>query len=160
MGKYQYLDSDKGFTTIELIVVIILLGIMSASIIPKMFSTQGFSERTYINEVLNKLRAIQLRSMQQTDTNNCHSITITDKLLTNDVGNAQGCDIWSSGSTQVVIDDANVEFDLTQATSFNFNSLGQVENCNVSPCRVRIVTDTGNSLSVTIESEGYIHVNQ
>lgn len=156
--KIFTLQVSKGFTTIELVVVIILLGIMSAAIIPKMFSMQGFSERAYINEVLNKLRAIQLRSMQQTNTANCHSITITNKLLTNDVGNAQGCDIWSSGSTQVVITEANVAFDLTQATSFNFNSLGQVENCNISPCKVRIVTDAGDSLSVTIESEGYIHV--
>lgn len=152
--------NQKGFTLIELILIILMLGIMASTILPKMFSTDGFSENAYVNEVVNKLRAIQLRAMQQTDGANsaCHNVLITSKTLSNDPDvndTSDSCDLWASGSTKVEITEENISFDLSNAISFSFDSWGRPQNCTTT-CDVVILGREG-SLTVRIENEGYIH---
>ena len=66
--------NNKGFTLIELIVVIVLLSIVSATVLPKFLSSKGFEEYTYRDELIIKLRAIQLRTMQQIQGSTCQTI--------------------------------------------------------------------------------------
>ena len=66
-----------GFTTIELVVTLIILGILSATIIPKFFTSNGFEEYAYRTEIISTLRAVQLRAMQQAQNSQCHTIKIT-----------------------------------------------------------------------------------
>lgn len=154
--KRQY--KNQGFTLIELILVILLLGIMAATVIPKMSTSSGYAEHGYINEVVTKLRAIQLRAMQNTDdvlagNVDCRNVTITSKTLFNDTS----CDLWGSSSTAVVIDEADINFDLNQDTTFSFDGWGRPVGCVSSPCVIMINGREGD-LTVHIESEGFIHV--
>lgn len=145
---------NQGFTLIELILVILILGIMGITVIPKMTTNEGYAEHAYINEVVNKLRAVQLRTMQFTESSNtCNTVIITSKTLTNDAD----CDIWDSGSTKVEITKAEVYFDVTQDTEFSFDTWGRPLDCN-TPCLIVINGREGN-LTVAIESEGFIHVS-
>ena len=68
--------NEYGFTLIELIVVIILISIMAVTVLPKFFTSNGFEEFTYRDELITKLRAIQLRSMQQTTDSICKIIQV------------------------------------------------------------------------------------
>ena len=77
-GKLKSVNHKKelAFTLIELIVVIILISIMAVTVLPKFFTSNGFEEFTYRDELITKLRAIQLRSMQQTTDVTCKIIQV------------------------------------------------------------------------------------
>ena len=78
--------NEYGFTLIELIVVIILISIMAVTVLPKFFTSNGFEEFTYRDELITKLRAIQLRSMQQTTDTVCHQIQIQSLINPHIIG--------------------------------------------------------------------------
>ena len=156
---------QEGFTFIELIIVIIILTILSASVLPKFFTSQGFEEVAYRNEVIAKLRAIQLRAMQQTN-NQCSKIvvnTVRLGLMATDNSTADNChpsnfQCQALASNNTCTTSVFVESDhqviLAGENSFYFDSMGRPVDCN-SPC---LITITGeDSLIVAIEEEGYIH---
>ena len=159
--KPSIVSTQNGFSLIELIVVIILLSILSVTILPKFFSSNGFEEFTYQAEVITKLRNVQLRAMQQTDSIECHKVLVTSKNL----GIPVDCDVTLTdeqhgaiggevGTTHVQIaGDHDVEFDVSDGDySFDFDGMGR-PSCN--PCEITILAET--DLVVVIESEGYIH---
>jgi MSHA pilin protein MshC len=143
-----------GFTLIELVIVIIILGIVAISVGPKFSTSRGYAEYTYRSETINKLRAVQLRAMQQTDTVTCHSVLIKARSLT-----LPGADCGNE-NTEVAIDlDHNVTFDLPNGDiTVVFDQLGVPSNCNASLTPGCTITLTGaETLSIKIEGEGYIH---
>lgn len=146
-GRYH-----RGFTLIELVIVIIILGILSVTVVPKFFTSNGFTEYAYRTDVIAKLRLIQTRAMQQVN-DSCHQIMISaDKLgkVTCDTPPAY----MEKKATLVVIDNNdNVTFSPTGLT-FSFDSLGRPQDCN-QPCEISISGD--QELKVSIEAEGYIH---
>ncbi|UNG20334.1 Tfp pilus assembly protein FimT/FimU [Stutzerimonas zhaodongensis] len=50
---------QRGFTIVELIMVIVILGIISAVAIPRFFDRKTFDERFYFEEVLSSIRYAQ-----------------------------------------------------------------------------------------------------
>jgi MSHA pilin protein MshC len=158
----SYFYRQYGFTMIELIVVIIMIAIMAVTVIPKFFTSTGFQEYTYQAEVITKLRSIQLRAMQQTNSNNqCHTVLVTKSAL----GIPEPCDStlpdgWQgenietdeSGTTNVEIDPNHKVAFSPIGFSFTFDGMGR-PSC--SPCLITVIGDS--TLKITIESEGYIH---
>lgn len=63
----------KGFTLIELIVVILLLGILAVSIGSR-FDSSGYSEYTYQARLISALRNLQQRAMQDTRPGYCFRV--------------------------------------------------------------------------------------
>ncbi|WP_310733435.1 prepilin-type N-terminal cleavage/methylation domain-containing protein [Colwellia sp. BRX10-3] len=149
---------SSGFTLIETIVVIIILGILSVTIAPKFFNAKGFSEYAYRTDAIAKLRLIQTRAMQQTNSSYCHSVLVTDTIL----GTPDNCGSslsfatpWQDSASKLQIDSSdNITLSTNFAgNSFSFDSMGR-PSC-AAPC---IITISGEqSISVQIESEGYIH---
>ncbi len=163
--KIKYL-SHKGFTLIELIVVIILISIMAVTVLPKFFTSNGFEEFTYRDEIITKLRAIQLRSMQQTTDTVCKTVQV--EIAPSAVIGLQATDPntnvcttgYSGDSTSVRVDPKHsVTFTLSEGlTNFNFSVLGRPEGCvTVSPCVITITITGENSPEIFVNSEGYIH---
>lgn len=144
---------SQGFTLIELIIVIIILGILSVTVAPKFFTAKGFSEYGYRTDVIAKLRLIQLKAMQQTQADNseCHRVLLTTtKLGTPDV-----CASSEDNATKVQIADQDKVTFSSNITnnSFLFDSMGR-PSCT-APCQITITGE--QTISVQIESEGYIH---
>jgi MSHA pilin protein MshC len=50
---------ERGYSLIELVVVIVVLGVVAAIAGPKFFTSRGFSERGYADEVASALRIAQ-----------------------------------------------------------------------------------------------------
>lgn len=160
----SYLYRQGGFTIIELIVVIIILSILATMVIPKFFNSTGFQEFTYQAEIITKLRSIQLRAMQQTDSagsNICHTVLVTEGAL----GVPENCDLtladgWQGeneltgepGTTNLKVEEGHEVTFAPIAFSFSFDSMGR-PTC--STCLITVVGDS--TLTIKIESEGYIH---
>jgi MSHA pilin protein MshC len=149
------MKQNTGFTLIELVIVIVILAILSATVAPKFFSSNGFSEYAYRTDVIAKLRLIQTRAMQQVN-DNCHQVMITSTKLGKVTCDSPSefVDQTKQRATLVEIDsNDNVTFN-PNGTAFSFDFMGRPKNCN-NPCKVII---TGEQvLEVIIESEGYIH---
>jgi len=160
------LSCAKGFTTIELVVVIILIGILAATVIPKMQSTGGYEEIIYQDETVTKLRSIQLRAMQNTSGNQCNSVLVStyelgipdeldDPATPDDVCNGFD-DEDLHNTTTVKIIDHEVEFEYAGgSTLFSFDHLGRPVDCS-SPCEISIV-GIEQTLIVAINDQGYIY---
>lgn len=50
---------EKGFTLIELVMVIVLLGILSATALPKFFDFSGFQQQAFFDDTLSAVRYAQ-----------------------------------------------------------------------------------------------------
>lgn len=156
---YSSIKADCGFTLIELIIVIIILGILSVTVVPKFFTSKGFSEYAYRTDVIAKLRLIQTKAMQQTDFDArfCHRVLVNTKKL----GAPEDCDAspnfsnqWQDSATRLQIDtNDNITFSTNIVdNTFTFDSMGRPS------CSSCIITISGaQSVSVKIEPEGYIH---
>ena len=175
-------NNNYGFTLIELIVVVILISIMAVTVLPKFFTSNGFEEFTYRDELITKLRAIQLRSMQQTTDTVCHQIQIQSLInphiiglqdndpiavykcrISNTVPPSKFCYTDSNNSNTVcyagdtttvtVNPKHSVIFTLSEGlTSFNFSSWGRPVGC---------ITEDPCEITITItgESEAVVEIN-
>ena len=147
-------QNHAGFTLIELVTVIIIIGILSVNVVPKFLSSSGFEEYTYRDELLTKLRGIQQRAMQETNVVSCLvSVTATQVF---------GCDSNFAGDTTsvAVSTSHNVSFAVSNVANntFSFSTLGRPQGCVASPCEITL-TVVGNeqSLAILINEEGYIY---
>jgi MSHA pilin protein MshC len=153
----KFINNQKGFTTIELIVVLIIIGILAATLIPKMQSSSGYQEIAYQDESVTKLRSIQLRAMQDTSGSQCLNVLVTgSKLGVPDNSCTSFVENNINSTTIVKIIDDNVSFSYAGgSTLFSFDHLGRPVNC-ASPCQISIIGQE-QTLIVAINEQGYIY---
>lgn len=168
MASFYFTVKNTGFTLIELIVVVLILGVLAVSALPKISST-GFSAVTERDQLISLLRTVQSRAMQNTQNSSCQAVNIS---LPNIGMAAQNNDGSCSASFLVTPTDAkgylNIELEnsftaMSSAspslaiTQIEFDDLGRptpdVGSCAPSSCKITIAS----SESVCIESQGYIH---
>lgn len=158
--SYSSKTVNIGFTIIELVVVIVILGILSVTVAPKFFTSSGFSEYAYRSDAIAKLRLIQTKAMQQTNVSSdyCHRVLLT----TTQLGAPDDCDNspsfatnWIESATRLEIDsNDNVLFSSNiGGNSFVFDSMGRPDSCG--PCDITITGE--QAIVIRIEKEGYIH---
>ncbi|AWL10790.1 hypothetical protein HMF8227_00282 [Saliniradius amylolyticus] len=167
----------SGFTLIELVIVITILGVIAVTAIPRFANKNNFSISSYQNRLISSLRNMQQRAMQDTRPDFCHQVVFDTgstpafgpPSLDYSVGTtppAGTCDtnIDYSGpeylrtSVNELVEDG-VTISLTGLTTHvGFNTRGQPvvgasqsRVCS-SGCRIDL-----NDRAVCIESEGYIH---
>lgn len=160
--------NNKGFTLIELTLVIIIVAIMSSVFFPRFIGDSGFEENAYRTETISSLRAIQQIAMQNTATGQCRQVLITDKKL----GQPDGClgdepptfsDGWPDNrnkNTSVIISHNAVNYKVgASGLYFTFDTLGRpvLPLCERYPCPIDIIIQGNKALTIRIEAEGYIH---
>jgi MSHA pilin protein MshC len=163
------MNKKRGFTTIELVTVIIIVAILAVNIIPKFDSTSTYQAHTHRAQLISALRLTQQRAMQQTDGNYCHQLIInTQRYGIDDRTDCSKTDIeratWSPDFTGYIVESGNnITFSMGAATSviIRFDWLGRPNDtgsdCNGNSGCIITVTSAVESLDIKIEAEGYIH---
>ncbi len=156
MKKYQ-----TGFTIIELITVIILIGILAVAVLPKFDGTASYEAHTHRAQLISALRLTQQRAMQQTEDSFCNHLVIESKQY--GVPDRTDCGItvipalgWQPDATGHIVDD---RYDITFGSSPNvigFNAMGRPLIDCVGGCTIEISSNV-ETLEIIIESEGYVH---
>jgi MSHA pilin protein MshC len=175
----SFKPKNKGFTLIELVLVLVLLGILSVAVYPRMTGKGGIVEYTYQARLVSALRTMQQRAMQDTRDGFCFKVALfsdnnsafgpptldyiddsaINKTLT--CSNQISTDLDNAYVIASNADMLNDAVTITAAPDFvQFNSMGCTIDVLGNACTtdVRIELQGKNSIAVCIKSQGYIHV--
>ncbi|TFW10297.1 prepilin-type N-terminal cleavage/methylation domain-containing protein [Oxalobacteraceae bacterium OM1] len=156
--------NSRGFTLIELIMVMLLTGILAVVALPRLFDRNTFDTRGFHDEVLAALRYAQKTAIAQRRdvcvafTSNSVTLTIATAPSPATCGTAVASDSMNlAGPTgtspyKVSGKTSSVLFVATPS-GFKFNALGQP-----SPNSRQSMQVSGAANSITVEQEtGYVH---
>jgi len=143
---YRDLKSHTGFTLVELIVVILLLGILSINVGSRFFGNNSFSDRKVADELVEAIRYAQHLAMSRAASDTFKIVTTSSTYS-----------VQNSSSTAVNNPNRSGDYTITipsntslSATSVSFNGLGKP-----TPDTDTTIT-VGSSFTITIEQEtGY-----
>lgn len=122
----SHLQAQQGFTLVELVTVVIVLGILALSAAPKFVGSSGFTEYALQKRILASLRNIQQKSMYDTRDSFCYQLNV---VTGNAVSAAFGPSTASytsgneSASCDTVIDSNSASFLRTQGSEISDSSL-------------------------------------
>ena len=145
--------SSWGFTTIELVVVIILIGVLAVTAMPRLITQQSVQANRYQMELISVLRLAQWQQMNRKDLNDCLKLSISKYSLRP----SASCTLQPNGLTITIpsAEQTMVSFASDSAT-IQFNQQGQPIAACSSGCSITI-SDSGGSEQVHINAEGYIY---
>jgi MSHA pilin protein MshC len=153
------MKNQRGFTMMELITIIVILGIISAVALPRFFSRNTFDSRGFFDQVISTLRYAQKSAVAQHRLV-CVAFGASSVALTIDSSIPRDgvCDVAltsPNGVPYVVNNTAGVTFTAPAAgTTFSFDAQGRA----IAP--PAIITVNGYPTSITVEAEtGYVHTN-
>lgn len=144
----------RGFTLIELIMVMILTGILAVAVVPRFFDKTTFEAKGFYDQTFAILRYAQKAAIAKRRTV-CVAFTSTTVTLTiASVASSATCDknvISPTGASPYTVTAKSSVAFAAVPTGFQFNSLGQATVGQT-------ITVSGASGSIIIEQEtGYVH---
>lgn len=160
------LRSQLGFTLIELIMVIVILGVLAVFAAPRILNTDDFYARGFHDETLGYLRFAQKSAIAQRRTvcvafgagiTGSVTLTIASAAATLNCASA-GTLTGPKGESPVVLNArSGVQYGTVPA-SFNFDGLGQPLTSAGAAQATQTFQVTGASQSITVETTtGYVH---
>ena len=161
-------DDQRGFTLIELIMVMVVVGILAVFVAPRFFDANVFKSRGFADQVQATLRYAQKEAIAQ-HRNVCVAMTASDITLT--IANAIPSLATSPCNTNLVIPgqatnkistpSAAITLTLSPATpaTFIFGALGKPwDAAGVTPSAQKSITISGVTNIIYVEAEtGYVH---
>ncbi len=151
----------RGFTLVELVMVMVITGVLAVAVIPRFFNRQDFQDKGFYDETLAVLRygqkaaIAQRRTVCVTFTSNTVTLTIAS------AANSGNCNTTLASPTGaspfVVTGRGTAAFSATPA-NFKFNSLGQPLAADNSVLGAKQTITVLRIGSIQVEAEtGYVH---
>jgi len=144
--KIQKKYSD-GFTMVELIVVILLVGIISVFMVPRFFASNVFAERRVVDEIITALRYTQQLAMNRGENHRLQINANNYAYQRSDQISGSWVTIRNPDGSAINLYPTNV---VLAATTVTFNQLGQpvpntdpAQTINVGAQVITIEVDTG-----------------
>ncbi|WP_137224775.1 Tfp pilus assembly protein FimT/FimU [Shewanella sp. MEBiC00475] len=157
MNRQHHIQA--GFTLVELVTTMIVIGIIAVAVLPRLLSDSSYSAYTLRNEFISELRQVQLTAMQNTDQ--CYQIDVdnagyTLRYFSDRSGNSCS-NIFREEQPQTFSGGAYITLasSASQVFSITFDSLGRMLSPACSGHCFNAVAD--ETLAIAVESEGYIY---
>lgn len=162
--RQDYCVQERGFTLIELIMVLVIMGVLAVFAAPRLFNRTDFDARGFHDETLAYLRFAQKTAVAQRRTvcvafGGSNSITLTIAANAGTVDcSAAGTLTGPKGVTPVVLSAAAGVAYTAPPTNFNFNGLGQPLTTLGAAMATQTLQVSGLGRTITVESAtGYVH---
>ncbi|WP_354624158.1 type II secretion system protein [Psychromonas sp. MME2] len=160
------ITSAKGFTLIELVIVIIVLGLLAATAVPRFIGKSSFEDYTVQDQLIARLRLVQLQNMNADPSPNatrnaCYWVVVTaDCFYNTHTARENGlCKTPPSANSNTCnsdsYDDRHIVTYSNGMLSADNYTFGQHGKPIAGPSFIPLNGD--NHRSISIESEGYIH---
>lgn len=154
----------RGFTLIELVMVMVILGVLAAVAAPRIFNISGFNARGFHDQTLAYLHFAQKSAVAQRRTV-CVNFTATSLTLTMaSAADTANCGVAASlvgpsGESPVVLTAPGVSFSAQPGAAFGFDGLGQPIATDGTALTSSLVFQVGGAVaSITVEPyTGYVH---
>jgi MSHA pilin protein MshC len=152
-----------GFSLVELVTVMILIGVLAVTALPRFIGPTSYSAYSLRSEFLAELRTVQQLALNNTDR--CYRLTVTPNQyqlshFADRTGPTCGGAIARVDEPQPLTGGARLVLIDTNSDSFNidFDINGRVQlNCSANNNCIQTVAD--ESLVIAISAEGYVYAN-
>ena len=157
----------RGFTLIELIMVMVIAGVLAVVAVPRMFNATEFQSRGLSDQVQASLRYAQKIAIAQ-HRFVCATFTANSLSLTIGSANTCGAPVAALSSNTDALKNGNyvlnapssISFAATPA-AFSFNALGQPRTASlpdaaIGAATVNVAGDVTRTITVEAET-GYVH---
>lgn len=154
---------QRGFTLVELVIVILLLGILAAFAVPKWLGKGGFETHTLRDELVTRLRLVQSINMQE-GASRCTQLVVEATRFGHltQLGGCAGKPISAWNQNELVrgrVVNASGGLVISPQSTFSFDKRSGrplTPTTCLTGCDL-VVSDGRENANLRIEPEGYIH---
>lgn len=133
---------ERGFTLIELVAILVLLGILSVAVLPRLMNSDAFDIRVSEDQIKSSIATAQQLALSGAGTVVCqvntNSISVT----------VDGTPVTFGGVTYPLNMPGSI---LLSTHTFNFDKLGRTSAATI------VVSQGGDSGQVNVEASGYAY---
>jgi MSHA pilin protein MshC len=146
----------KGFTLIELVAVIVLIGILATYVAPKFSGRSGIAEYTLRDQIISTLRFAQQRAMYD-HSGSCYGVVIDSDAA---IAVKDGDQLIG---TQAITFSGDYQGYTATPTSVFFDGMGNPKtggadcaSATVSSVSITVSSSAGAALQIAISAAGYV----